>query len=230
MRTLLIVEPVECICANLKETLEMDYEVYTCAEGHVALEQINRLRPDALIINFHLPYMDGLTVLKKAEYKPPVVLAITALSNPYICYAAMDAGAQYVMSMPYTTPALVQCFRKLAAAPSFTRTPLAHREMTAEVLDTLGLSCYMTGYNLLCFAVPMFIQDPQVSFSKELYPAIADMFGNPRTWQAVEHAIRSVIHGAWKERDPNVWREFFPKDDKPPTNKHFIAAVANKIK
>lgn len=230
MKKLLIVEPVEYMCSALKEALEKEYEVYTCAEGHVALEQINKLRPDALIINFFLSYMDGLTVLKQAAYTPPVILAVTCLVNPYIQHAAGLVGVQYIMVMPCPVSAIVERFRKLAEAPEFTHITMDQQTLTSSVLQNLGLSCYMAGYDMLCMAVPMFIKDPHLSFSKELYPAIADLLGNTRTCQAIEHAIRSTIHTAWEDRDPDLWRAFFPKDDKPPTNKQFVAVIASKIK
>jgi hypothetical protein len=49
-------------------------------------------------------------------------------------------------------------------------------------------------------------------------------------WRAVEFAIRKTILSAWENRDPEKWEVYFPGITKAPTNKQFVATLAQRIK
>lgn len=100
---------------------------------------------------------------------------------------------------------------------------------TAEMLHELGLSIHRLGYKQLCVAIPCFAINDEQSLTKELYPYIAKQFGY-EDWHAVEHAMRFVILSAWENRDPDVWEKYFPNAKKPPSNKCFIATLAERLK
>ena len=102
----------------------------------------------------------------------------------------------------------------------------------AQVLDDLrrlNVSGHLSGYRCLCVAISVFAQDISQSMCNELYPAVAKKLGC-MDWRAVEFAIRRTILSAWEHRDPEVWGEYFPGATKAPTNKQFIATLAQRIK
>ena len=96
-------------------------------------------------------------------------------------------------------------------------------------LHSLNVPVYLSGYRCLCVAIPEFAQDISQSICNELYPAIGKELGY-MDWRAVEFAIRRAILSAWEHRNPEAWEEYFPGVAKVPTNKHFIATLAQRIK
>lgn len=102
-------------------------------------------------------------------------------------------------------------------------------EQILYTLRILSIPMYLSGYRCLCIAIPQFAQDISQSMCNELYPAVAKALGY-MDWRAVEFAIRRAIFAAWEHRDPDVWNEFFPGVTKVPTNKQFIATLAQRIK
>lgn len=100
---------------------------------------------------------------------------------------------------------------------------------TIHMLRELQIGVHRLGYRQLFIAIPRYAMDRTQSLSKEVYPYVADYFGCP-DWHSVEHAIRVAILDAWEKRDPVVWQGYFPGATKPPTNKQFIAALADRLK
>lgn len=101
-------------------------------------------------------------------------------------------------------------------------------EQTTDMLHELALPIHRRGYSCLCIGIPRFAPDRSQSLSKELYPCIAKYYGYS-DWHAVESAIRDVILTAWENRDPVVWEKYFPNQGKVPSNKQFIATLAERI-
>ena len=103
------------------------------------------------------------------------------------------------------------------------------RENTCRILLHLRFSAHRLGYQQLLVLIPRYARDSRQSLSKELYPYAAKRFGYA-SWQPVEHAVRVAIQDAWERREPEVWEKYFPGAEKVPSNKQFIAAIAEHIK
>ena len=111
----------------------------------------------------------------------------------------------------------------------YTELPItAFFDHTRVILHELGVPVHRNGYRQLGVAIPCFALDDTQSLSKELYPYVAARFGHT-DWRCVEHAIRLVILDAWDRRDPEVWEQYFPNCRKPPSNKQFIATLAERV-
>ena len=100
MKRVLIVDGDEERRMYLQRELEKRYEVHICARGDQAAERIEALRPDALIINLSLPYLDGLTVLRQLEHRPPAILALTNLVRTKILEDAAALGVRDMLLYP----------------------------------------------------------------------------------------------------------------------------------
>ena len=228
MLKLLIADCSEPFTEALEAVFKNEFDLRICYDGETALETLLSFRPDALVINFQLPYKDGLTVLQESAYRPRVILAVTSYMSPYMEQAVVDAGVQYVMIMPKVSNLRVRLMDMIAAAD----TP--KKDLTAQTvlhLHMLNFRTHLDGYYQLQVGIPIFSENPDICLSKELYPAIAKHFKypDPRT---VEHSIRNAIENAWRNREPAVWAAYFPDNsDKPhcPTNKKFFAAIAEKL-
>lgn len=96
-------------------------------------------------------------------------------------------------------------------------------------LRKLNIPMHLAGYRYLCVAIPLFAQDISQSICNELYPTVAKAMGY-KDWRTVEFSIRRVIRAAWKYREVDIWNEYFPGITKAPTNKQFIASLAQRVK
>lgn len=112
---------------------------------------------------------------------------------------------------------------------TFAETPLSPREQTARMMQELRIPVHRIGYRELALGIPHYREQNMQSLSKELYPWLGRQFGNITT-EAVEHAIREAIHRGWENRDPAIWETYFPGTVKPPSNKQFIATLAERIR
>ena len=102
------------------------------------------------------------------------------------------------------------------------------RSVTAGHLTRLEFEAEHDGFAQLRVGIPMFAQDPSLRLGKELYPTIASICGSLSA-TTVEHTIRTAIENAWRQGNREIWNEFFPGCEKCPSNKKFIARMAQLI-
>lgn len=231
MQKLLIADPSEPFASALAEALRGEFEIQICQDGAAALECLLSFRPDALILNLMLPHKDGLTVLQAASYVPPVVLGISSYTNAYIERAAAAAGVGFILICPCINAVCVRLMDLICQTHTAQKQPNPQAE-TAVHLHILNFPTKRDGYQQLCTCIPMFSRDPSQRLTKELYPAVAKACGCG-DGRSVEHSIRLVITSAWRDRDENVWRKYFPPDASGsipcPSNKAFISRLAELL-
>ena len=230
MQKLLIADTSEPFTDALENIFKNEFDLQICHDGETALEMLLTFKPDILILNFMLPFKDGLTVLQQSAHRPSVILGITPHINSYIEQAALALGVQFIMIMPTVNALRVRLMDMIAAAATPKESLLAQ---TVVQLHALNFLTHLDGYQQLCVGIPLFAQNPGIRLTKELYPTVAEQTGSP-DGRTVEHSIRKAIAAAWTRKDPAVWSKFFPK--KPdgsipcPTNKEFISRMAESLK
>lgn len=229
MQKLLIAEPTVVFAAALTEALSEIYEITCCHCGEAALQLLQEIRPQALVIDLSLPHMDGLQVLHRSSYKPPVVLALINLATDYALQMAKDAGASFALLTPCTTQSVVYHLQEMTRRLEQPQVVIDPQQLTEKLLQDLGIPVHQAGFYQLRVGVPLFAQDESQPLKKELYSAIAAVCGNSSSEQ-VERSIRDAVHKAWKNRNPGVWEEHFPGATKAPSNKVFIAVLARKLR
>ena len=84
-RTILVVDDEYSIAESLVEILTWEgYTVVTAANGRDALEAVGRVRPDLILLDYMMPVMDGLQMLRalrqNAEHTALPVVLMTAAS------------------------------------------------------------------------------------------------------------------------------------------------------
>lgn len=228
MQKLLIADSSDIFTSALDAALREHFQVITCADGNSALELLQSLRPDILILNLMLPYKDGLMVLQQANYHPPVIMAITTHMGAYVEHAIMTLGIDYTMISP-SVEAVVLRLRDLLRQYDTPPDSMDVEGWTIHHLHLLNIPTHLDGYRQLCLALPMYARNPQQLMTKELYPAVARLCGC-KDGRSVEHSIRKAIQAAWKHRDNAIWRKYFafgPQRTIPcPTNKEFLCSLA----
>lgn len=103
MKKLLIVDDEEEICEFLKAFFEeRDFEVYTASSGDSAIKDIETLLPQIVLLDIHMPGMDGIHALKwiKKKYPNIKVIMVTALETREKIEEAMRLGADNYITKP----------------------------------------------------------------------------------------------------------------------------------
>lgn len=111
----------------------------------------------------------------------------------------------------------------------FNRPSYTDQELVGEILREIGIAVHRHGYGQLCVGIPHFAKDTTQNLTKELYPYICEQLGYS-DWRAVERSIRSVIYDAWLNRNLEVWCRYFSDACRQPSNKQFIAILAEHLK
>ncbi len=103
MKKLLIVDDEKEICEFLKAFFEeRNFEVYTANSGVSAIKYIQELTPQLVLLDIHMPGMDGINALKwiKEKYPKVKVIMVTALETREKIEEAMRLGADNYITKP----------------------------------------------------------------------------------------------------------------------------------
>ena len=108
MINVLVVEDSRVIRDYLVYVLESDPEIRviaTAADGEEALARVSGQRPDVILMDIHLPGMDGLEATRRimASDPVPIIVACTATTSfgqVHTAMGALEAGALAVLKKP----------------------------------------------------------------------------------------------------------------------------------
>jgi DNA-binding NarL/FixJ family response regulator len=98
----LLVDDDEGFLASLSELVERQPELSVAGavtDGLAALELVDRDEPDAVVIDLHMPLLDGVSTVARLRHDRPslCLIAITGDDAPALRRAAKDAGADDVL-------------------------------------------------------------------------------------------------------------------------------------
>ncbi len=234
MLKLLIADGTEEFRIALAEQLAGSYVIRCCHQGKQALEMIGSFRPDVLVLDLMLPELDGISLLQQLAEQNimPVVLATSRFTNDYVLEAATRFGVGYLMSKPCDIHATAARVRDLSARmqPVSLARP-DNRTLITNALLSLGLPTKLRGYTYLREAIAELMENPGQMVTKELYPTVGKRCDASK--DQVERSIRSAIAAAYKNRNEQVWRQFFGMNcqgELPrPTNGAFITTLATRL-
>jgi DNA-binding NtrC family response regulator len=101
--TILVVDDEDLIRWSLSERLRAEgCTVLEAEDGRRALEQADE-NVDLALLDYRLPDMDGLTLLRRLKERNPHLLAmlLTAYATPETAVEAMEAGAFHLARKPF---------------------------------------------------------------------------------------------------------------------------------
>jgi DNA-binding response OmpR family regulator len=115
MTTILLVEDeVELALVIVRELEAAGYRVLHAADGLTALELHARQQPDAIILDWMLPRLDGLEVLRRLRRTSATpVLMLTARGEEADRVIGLEVGADDYLAKPFSTRELVARIRAL---------------------------------------------------------------------------------------------------------------------
>jgi two-component system chemotaxis response regulator CheY len=106
MRICLVVDDSRVVRKVARRILEdLDFDTAEAADGMEALAFCRAAMPDAVLLDWAMPVMDGLEFVKKLRDEPggdaPVVVFCTSESEPKRIAEALEAGADEYIMKPF---------------------------------------------------------------------------------------------------------------------------------
>ena len=109
MATILVIEDELVLAKNFARFFEkMGHLVEVANDGVSGLNAALRVQPDVVIVDFQLPGMDGLEIiraLRKVE-DPPRIVMVTGHASVTLAVDAMKAGSMDLLTKPVTLQSL----------------------------------------------------------------------------------------------------------------------------
>jgi DNA-binding NarL/FixJ family response regulator len=119
----LLVDDDETFLASLAALVDRQPELAvsgTVSDGVAALDRVEEEEPDAVVIDLHMPLLDGVSTVARLRRDRPslCLIAITGDDAPALSRAAREAGADDVLLKSELVEGLVTRLRaNLRAAP-----------------------------------------------------------------------------------------------------------------
>jgi len=160
---ILIIDDETSITKWLRHSLEAhDYHVVEASRGDEGIQRMIEQRPDVVLLDYGLPDMLGIDVLKKIrEWSKTPVIFLTVRDSDDDKVAALDGGADDYLTKPFSMPELIARIRvalrhSLPAdeVPVFKTGPL-EMDRAAHVVRISGKEVKLTAteYSLLAVLV-----------------------------------------------------------------------------
>lgn len=120
-KTILTVDDERSIVRLVQVNLERQgYNVLTAYDGRQALEQIAENRPDMVICDVMMPYMDGFEVLRQlrlnAQTRDLPVIMLTAKAMDNDVFTGYQRGATCYLTKPFSPPELISFVKRIFAS------------------------------------------------------------------------------------------------------------------
>ena len=106
MKVCLIVDDSKVVRMVARKILsELEFEIREAVDGQNAIEACQESMPDAILLDWNMPVMDGLEFVKALRGMPggdaPVVVFCTSENKIERIQAAIDAGANEYIMKPF---------------------------------------------------------------------------------------------------------------------------------
>ena len=136
---ILIVDDHAVVRAGIRMLIESDPQlliVGECENGKEAVEQVNKLQPDVVLMDVTMPVMDGVEatrVIKKSE-NPPPILALTIHEGPDYFFQMLQAGASGYVPKRAAPDDLLRAIHIVAGGNVFLE-PQVAKELVSDYLS-----------------------------------------------------------------------------------------------
>ncbi len=95
------------------------YEVERCADGFSAIESIQEIEPDILIVDLMMPNINGVETVTRIrrdlKIEDTPIIAFTAVDDPNLHQQAVDAGCNEVLTKPCPAEKLIRVISRYLA-------------------------------------------------------------------------------------------------------------------
>ena len=215
-------------------------------DGLTVIEEINNYTPDVVIMDFFMPKVDAIGVIKSVNANKtalPKFIILSSFNNPILERESLLSGASYFILKPFNIRTLAENIINISKEnEGFTKPTLMVNKLSqhnieykvTEILHQIGVPAHIKGYHYLRESIVMSVENPDIinAVTKQLYPSVAKKFST--TPSRVERAIRHAIEVAWDRGDVDILNSYFGytihNSRGKPTNSEFIAMISDKLR
>jgi len=141
---LLIDDDVDVLRSIGKYLEQLDYEVTRELNGEAGLASYERLRPEVVVLDLHLPGMNGMEVLDRLRQEDALVVLLTGTGDVETAVQAIQAGAENFLTKPVSLDHLAAAIARVADKARLRRVNQALlSQQPTRGLDALGSSPVM---------------------------------------------------------------------------------------
>jgi DNA-binding NtrC family response regulator len=136
---IMIVDDEEYIRASLTRVMKTEgFKAQVAHNGATALKMIQEELPEVLLVDFKMPGMDGMEVLRRAKelYPDLPVILITAYAEVQGAVDAMRAGAHDYLSKPFDHHEVIRVVHRALAERELKQ---KLKNLSSQLEDTLSL-------------------------------------------------------------------------------------------
>lgn len=121
MKTCLVVDDSSVIRKVAKRILEgMEFQIMEAEDGQQALDQCQRMLPDAILLDWNMPVMNGLEFLQRVQkepaYQPIPVIIISTEGKEEDTIRGLKMGAKGYVKKPFQASELHSLIEKITSA------------------------------------------------------------------------------------------------------------------
>ena len=149
----MVIEDEPMLAKNMRTYLERhDFRVQWAASAEEGLSQLDSFAPDAVVLDFNLPGMNGLRALERIRARHPAtqVIMLTGYASVETAVDAMKAGALDFLTKPVALAKLGSLLERAMAESGTYAAPSALRARTDVSADLATLMGESPGMRRLC--------------------------------------------------------------------------------
>ncbi|HVM72117.1 MAG TPA: response regulator transcription factor [Anaerolineales bacterium] len=145
MIRVLLVDDQTLIRQGIRLLLEIEPDIQVvgqAADGRAALERVEALHPDVVLMDVRMPEMDGVTATRSLSANHPEVkvIILTTFEDDETVFEGLKAGARGYLLKDISSEEMAQAVRKVAAGEA-----LIQSRLTAKVLAEFSRLASATG-------------------------------------------------------------------------------------
>jgi len=151
MTTIVLADDHHVVRQGLRSLLEAEPDFSVVGEtgdGLEAAQQVERLQPDALVLDLMMPGLNGLEVTRQVSRRSPrtCVVILSMYANEAYVLEALRAGAAAYVLKESTSAELVRAIREAVAGRRYLSPPLSERaiESYMQKAESAELDPYET--------------------------------------------------------------------------------------
>ncbi len=118
MKKILIADDEDILRLLIADTLEDDFDIEEAEDGKEALHKIRNNHYDLIVLDYMMPYLTGLEVLEEVrkDQNSTRILMLTAKAQDADKEVAIEKGADYFMSKPFSPMELLELVENILAS------------------------------------------------------------------------------------------------------------------
>ena len=253
--SVLVIDDDEMILKELSAYInnQDDMVAKTASNGEEAYLKIIKNKPNIIVLDLIMPWLDGNGLLKKLQKNKPTYLPKIILysASPTTMDFVLAANKEMIINggllKPQSGKKICQIIRNIMKNPESVRFFIKHSEIEKQAekdirlekavikfLTGIGISENLKGFYYCKTAITMIYKHQNYKITSKIYPKIAVIYGT--TPSLVERSIRYAIKLAWANRDNEFITKYFFAASwrrgsyRQPTNGEFISTAADRIR